>query len=1092
MGMNDENIIKLINFIIKNKDTITANNGLFNKKTLAFVKSILYGKYQENFIYDDNLMKLLIKSFVLANRTFDDDTPFFIINDEDAIKVSIKNDINSVRFVNFLNSNASPLLKDFIVDEAIKQNYILSLESPDYLLTNTDVILNSVKLDVNSANYVAWDSVESNDTKKIINQIINCGYILNEDSPSFLTKDKNVCISSIKKDGTSCRYIEKSILSDDEILKTIILNVDSSEFNTHFIDFIKSLPLSWFDSPLLLEKAMVFCYGFSKTFNNEYISRLSKLFYDAINSKPLISDFEEVFRAAAINCWRDYRNQMADLYDNVFGKICSEIRGTSDIEEMFINLKTLFDQIESVLDNDMCQKLYDACIKYFNCYHNDSDEKIDEYRDIISNISALYISKSKDNYIFAKIIEFNKVLNNFFELNMNNSSIYKKLVESNEKETFRSLYINNDSQVREFINNLVRKYSDKIDSTTILKMIDSFVICNVSKVDGIIYVPINYQDYERYEKASKLINRLNSGFIKYDDMEVINYRDIISYDDNNKKYIYSGISFTSDDIDNFNEYREKYSIFDKIKKEIIIKIKSMKLCKNINDCDKERVANEILFNDKNFTYDNNTLLQFNLDSLNNACFPQDLAFNKESLLNDEYYKKIYNLLVDKRMGLLRLFSSLEYNYDLCAYGILKNNIIEIINKIGQILKFANNLNFNVNKISDLMQAYKLNSCTDSSAFAILGVDLIEKLCKKMEYTFNDSESIVYRAKDLYTKMSTERNSSTVPYVNGISKTGYKYSVYDPLDESLLVAGIDTDACFKIDGNDNDFLYYCALNKNGFVIKITDEHDNFIGRAAGFRNGNCIFLNQLRTIYDHGGGIYNSGFENERLEIIDTLSDACVDILNTAWDNEYLEKIGIDFAFITQSYSLDCIESNVPYSVKQRIGKCPVNYKSKDWRDFVLNTDYLDEADVDHLFSTDYDNYDLICLANDDSMELIPENLKLFKDPDAIYKRKRNEIIITRKIDANVIRKVNKLQAVYCHLHDLNFEFIQIPEGYEVAIGDNWYIIYNDYDIYNSVCIDSDVDAVNEYNDSYDIISNKDKLSCSKKIYKIKSLKKANQ
>ena len=89
--------------------------------------------------------------------------------------------------------------------------------------------------------------------------------------------------------------------------------------------------------------------------------------------------------------------------------------------------------------------------------------------------------------------------------------------------------------------------------------------------------------YERYEKAIKLINRLNSSFIKYDDIEVINYRDIISYDNNSNKYIYSGISFSSNDIDSFNEYRVKYSIFDKIKKEIIIKIKSMKLCNNIND-----------------------------------------------------------------------------------------------------------------------------------------------------------------------------------------------------------------------------------------------------------------------------------------------------------------------------------------------------------------------------------------------------------------------------------------------------------------------------------------------------------------------------
>ena len=83
----------------------------------------------------------------------------------------------------------------------------MSLDSPDYLSSNTDVIFNSVKLDVNSANYIDWDDIETTDTKKIINHIVNCGYILNEDSPAFLFADKDVCISSLKKDGTFCRCI---------------------------------------------------------------------------------------------------------------------------------------------------------------------------------------------------------------------------------------------------------------------------------------------------------------------------------------------------------------------------------------------------------------------------------------------------------------------------------------------------------------------------------------------------------------------------------------------------------------------------------------------------------------------------------------------------------------------------------------------------------------------------------------------------------------------------------------------------------------------------------------------------------------------
>ena len=80
----------------------------------------------------------------------------------------------------------------------------------------------------------------------------------------------------------------------------------------------------------------------------------------------------------------------------------------------------------------------------------------------------------------------------------------------------------------------------------------------------------------------------------------------------------------------------------------------------------------------------------------------------------------------------------------------------------------------------------------------------------------------------------------------------------------------------------------------------------------------------------------------------------------------------------------------------------------------------------------------------------------------------------------------------CHINDLDFEYILIPDDYEVAIGDNWFIIYNSNGIYKSACIDSDLDAVKEYNEAYDVVSNKSKLSSSRKLYKVKSLKKANQ
>ena len=118
------------------------------------------------------------------------------------------------------------------------------------------------------------------------------------------------------------------------------------------------------------------------------------------------------------------------------------------------------------------------------------------------------------------------------------------------------------------------------------------------------------------------------------------------------------------------------------------------------------------------------------------------------------------------------------------------------------------------------------------------------------------------AKELVCEM-IKRDKSTVPDVSG-KTNNYTYSIYDSQDETVLLAGINTDACFRINGMDNDFLHYCVLDKNGFIIKITDSFGNFIGRASGFRNGNGVYINQLRTIYDEGGCGYRGNYENEKL------------------------------------------------------------------------------------------------------------------------------------------------------------------------------------------------------------------------------------
>ena len=325
------------------------------------------------------------------------------------------------------------------------------------------------------------------------------------------------------------------------------------------------------------------------------------------------------------------------------------------------------------------------------------------------------------------------------------------------------------------------------------------------------------------------------------------------------------------------------------------------------------------------------------------------------------------------------------------------------------------------------------------------------------------------AKDLVFEMA-KKDKSTVPYVNG-KTTNYIYSVYDSQDENILLAGINTDSCFRIDGNDNDFLHYCALNKNGFVLKITDSFGNFIARASGFRNGNGIYFNQLRTIYDEGGYGYKGEYKNELSEIIETFKKACQEIIETSRNNKE-EQDKIEFILITKSYALEKIESNVDRSVVNKIGNKPMDTKSDDWKNFVNNTKNLKEIDdTSEPFSTDYGNYSLICMASNKLYSpLKPKDIKP-KDVEAVYNRPRNKIIITEKINTNIINKINKINAMYSYHNKIKFESISIPSGATIFIGDNWYIIYNNGHIIKSCLLDFDDKAKIEFNATKQTIIN---------------------
>ena len=966
------------------------------------------------------------------------------------IKAAIERNIYNVYIENF------PVgLEPRAVELARSNNYILREISPDFLRKDYIVALNSIKQDANAANYVDWDSMTKEQFDNLIQETINAGYLLSSESCYVLRDNPEVVLSSISKDINTASYLTDDVRNDPKVFKYLLLNGYS--FTQNDLKYHSLNAFTEYDTmEYATRKISVFGDIGYKLYRklddvdiDEYFERYIKLMVKALNTPPTIQSIKNVLQVSAEQKWNNYRREHLDDYANVFGKICTELNNHNNYLDAIDNLKFL-GKIKRTL-GEKYVLLVEAMKQYHSIKHSDTpSDSIDSARDQIAKLSALYAAMSKENYKKEIIESCLEELHNFFIPRKTHPNIYKKIMERKQKRKFKRLYNNYDNETCDFINSIFKKYSDSIDYDILLSMIDNFVKQGYSKMNLFIAEPSGYYDYIRYQEACKLINRLNNHYIQYTDQELGKYRDIINYNSETDKYYYGGSHFDEEQINEYNEYRKKLIVFEKIKKEIILKTKKIEINEDIYDAELDDIGRNIPFTDEYFEYIGLNKSYFELNHMIDRCVDY---IEPNSIMDDEAYEILTNYIINNGLFWILLFNT----YYLNDLNLNKENVLKSFSYMDEVSRLSKIFNFDVNKYNDVLTLCELSQYADDKTIAILGKDIIFKLSKYRTYTEKKAEKIIEMAKELVCAM-TKREKSTVPYVSG-EINNYNYSIYSPQDETILLAGINTDACFRIDGNDNDFLHYCALDKNGFVIKITDTFGNFMGRASGFRNGNCVYINQLRTIYDEGGWGYEGKYQNEQMDIIKTFYKACDDIVHTSQTNKD-EADKIDFVFVTQSYSLDDTASNVSDSIEYEIGEDPMDIESEDWEHFINNTKNLKEADMDCGFTTDYGGYSLICVSS--SRDLTTTDDINPKDVEAVYTSPRSKIIETKSPDINIINKMNKINGIYSELNNRDLESIIIPKDSTILIGDNWYITHNNGIIIQSCVLDFDKKAVEEY------------------------------
>ncbi len=1104
------------------------------------IRSIVYA-----YGISENVKEQAIIEAKRQGYTFQADTPMWMLQNADLIKLSAQRDINSINFVpDIVWTNE---LATFVYQIALQNGYILSQDSPSFFKSDMEIIKQSLKLDANSNTYISWNRltpeslialenyiVENNydftinfrtpinfrrnveiciksiknetsddsivyidweyinkhnpdGIKRLLDALIEEKFVLKANSPDYLKNNTIICLNSIKNDIYSARYFSEDLLywleqdlelfpvenkAEDEPLKNRILEIRHYliENGYYSLDKFTKLPAIFLKDEFILDyylKQM----GVSKEATDEkgitYYKRVKEFIKSTLSTPLKVTDVRKVFQMVAQKKWEDYRRENNDYYTNIFNRICDSLEKNNNFISSLNELKFLI-KVDDVLD-ERKYALFNAFIEYHQLYHNSKAENkmelLQEKRDDISKYAALFISKSKEDFISEQLSELDKLYKQFFVIRIDNPIVKKKVVEIKQRDMLKKLFSSQDASLMEKLKSIKNKYiaynyNASVSRDNVPQLLDLFISKsindNVSSIDEILSSskPARFDEYETFEKVSKLINRLNSHNISYDGQEVSKYKQFITFND--ESYVYNGNGFNDSEISQIMGYKDLKYVFNKVKSEIIQIAKGIDKFDNLTQEDIKSVIGECPFTDEYYEFDSQHFNRYYIRLFND--YINLFEDKKSTLLNDNNYRAVCDLAI--KSGLIQLSMITELGrhddgnklFEEIKKYVNDKEICDTLANVPNLMSLMTSEEFSMDNLDKILDYKEMLKYADLKQISLLGKDVIKKVYSNNGFTSASQKERISVACDLLSAMAS-RSESTVPYIKG-TYGNYKYSMYDSTDETLITAGLDTNACFRCCGNDNDFLHYCALDKNGFVIKITDTDGNFIGRASGFRNGNGVYINQLRTIYDKKSSAYNS----EQYAIIKTFEQACDDIVKTSQNNQS-ETNKIDFVVVTKSYTLSDRQSNVDGRTTDAIGYDPMDTQSDDWQEFISTTKNLNEAKNGNNFNTDYGGYPIICIKSAVGV-LTPDKIKKGNVP-ALYPRVRKQVNVN-ELNENLENYVNKIRAGFSYQTGKEFSYLKVPQNCKVVTGDNWYIVFGNQGVLDGSYLPNDKYAKMEF------------------------------
>ena len=766
---------------------------------------------------------------------------------------------------------------------------------------------------------------------------------------------------------------------------------------------------------------------------------LKKIFEE--KSTITISNYRKFLRYYSLKRWEIYKKDNCRLYENLGQKITDYIK-THSVESTMHFFEVEFRNISTI-----CEKSIDSIELLLKRIKTSID-----YNDIVnlSNEAALlkdlirrFNLISKEKFIYMDVSKNVEFIRDYFKIESNQKQSFNNVIKIN-------LYIDllfKDPFIRTSIRNKINEFYDEvIDSNDLKEIIKNILIDNhKSNLEKFcLQIPANYSLFY----STKSYNRLNQNYMKkVNDSFDINQLDIIN------NYLFGSVEqrnhskmhLTKENIFLLEQIRplliESSSYFDikdnkivlvsnlyvlsideekEIKKYNLAFNKYLSLCSSILRPYKQlaefrknlevnnKSDSNLSFTDDNYKFDiTKSSKLLNLKFIAKILDNLDLEKLDNMTIKDSDISKIKKLLITD--GLLA--SLLVESKDETIIPNILNNI-DIIN----INSFGNNFNIdNLHKIIEKTNSFL--SHTDEFTLALLSDEVCEKIINSTEFLqgSNTEESIRIRLNRAVKLMLATQDIkfSSVPYFEDEIYEDIVLHRYLNNDPTALTSGIDSQTCFKIAANDNDYLFYSLANKNGFIIQILQD-GKMIGRATAHAYANMIMINGLRTADNN---YISSSLDdvNKNKKMIKALKNLGNKIIELTSDNNCpVDFVVSNKAGILESPEFDGMFDILPEHIFTRhiidTNNDDFDLFVHDFKDCLQQAQYYTKAD-EVPFQTDFGSYPIVMISNREGKYLNKMWDIAFDTPNAIYQRPNKKISGQGKLSLDLINKINRINAL---------------------------------------------------------------------------------